>query len=343
MIARIIQGLFVGLLIGSPLIGQVSTRTNGLYLTEALPSLRTAALHFSAHVINDQGQACMAATVLSADGYFLTKSSETPPFAKFALRLGGGEEVPVREVWRDPSRDIVLGKASIAGSGKQPPLQMLPEADLPPATWLCALHGPDREIRLGVHSAQRRKIPGMGAALGIRMAPEPDQGTEQAHGVRIAGVAADSPAATAGLRKNDLLLEIDGSPMRKFDNVREIVSQRQPGDELSVLYRRDGRESQVSVRLASRTKVLANWEGEDYANGGISLRTDGFPDIIQHDLPLDPNDMGGPLFDLSGNLVAINISRVDRVTTFALPLESFWKEVRQRIVDDRAAAREIKK
>lgn len=325
--------LLVLWLLATALPAQVSTRTNGLYLTEALPELRQTILNSAAQLLNEKGKPCMAATLISTDGYFLTKSSEIPPLSEITLRLSNDQTVKVREVWRDRSRDLLLAQGLDLSVG--PVLKMLPEADIPPATWLCAIHGIEREVRLGVNSAQRRKIPSQGAALGIRMAPESGKPTSEAHGVRITGIAADSPAATAGLRKNDLLLEIEGQPMRKFDHVREIVSKRQPGDELHVTFRRNGQDSQVNVLLASRTKIIANWDGEDYANGGISLRTDGFPDIIQHDLPLDPTDMGGPLFDLSGNLLAINISRVDRVTTFALPLENFWKEIRQKIIQDR--------
>jgi S1-C subfamily serine protease len=43
--------------------------------------------------------------------------------------------------------------------------------------------------------------------------------------------------------------------------------------------------------------------------------------IIQHDLPLPKEAMGGPLFDLEGNCIGINIARVDRVTVFSLPAE----------------------
>ncbi len=311
---------------------QNATRTNGLFLTESLAGLRGKALDVAAHVVDENGKPRMAATLLSADGYFLTKASETPAFDKSALLLSDGTRGAIREIWRDKTRDIVLGHA--AGLGTQRPLQMKPKADIGHATWLCALHGDKSEIRVGVASANRRQIPGMGAALGIRMDPVAER-QKSRNGVRIAGVATDSPAEAAGLQKNDILLEIEGEPVKQFENVREIVSRRLPGDELVVRFRRDGHDNQVSVRLASRTKILANWDGEDYANGGVSLRTDGFPDIIQHDLPLNPGDMGGPLLDLEGNLVAINIARVDRVTTFALPLETFWKEVRAKIVADR--------
>ena len=81
--------------------------------------------------------------------------------------------------------------------------------------------------------------------------------------------------------------------------------------------------------------MLSNWEGEDFANGGVSLRNDNFPEVLQHDIPLLPADMGGPVATLEGKVVGINIARVDRVTTFALPVEAFWTEAQLWIKADR--------
>jgi S1-C subfamily serine protease len=153
--------------------------------------------------------------------------------------------------------------------------------------------------------------------------------------VRIIGIATDSPAEAAGLQAEDVILSIADEPVVQFKRVHEIVNKRQPGEYVEVRYLRGGKEESCRVRLASRTKVIQNWEGEDFANGGISLRTDSFPDALQHDIPLAPSDMGGPLATFDGKVVGINIARVDRVTTFALPVESFWTEIQQWINADR--------
>ena len=98
-----------------------------------------------------------------------------------------------------------------------------------------------------------------------------------------------------------------------------------------VRFRRGLKEKACQVRLASLSRVVSNFTGEDYGNGGVSLRTDGFPMVLEHATPLTPADMGGALYDLQGNAVGINISRVDRVTTFALPANQFWTKVQDWI------------
>ena len=53
--------------------------------------------------------------------------------------------------------------------------------------------------------------------------------------------------------------------------------------------------------------------------GPLSERRSGFPYVLEHDTVLRPKDCGGPLVDLDGNAVGINIARVSRVSSYALP------------------------
>jgi hypothetical protein len=41
--------------------------------------------------------------------------------------------------------------------------------------------------------------------------------------------------------------------------------------------------------------------------------------VLQHDTVLRPQQIGGPLIDLDGHAVGINIARADRVSSYALP------------------------
>ena len=52
---------------------------------------------------------------------------------------------------------------------------------------------------------------------------------------------------------------------------------------------------------------------------GVSGRRDGFPVVLQHDTVLKPADCGGPLVDLDGRAVGVNIARGGRVETYAVP------------------------
>jgi serine protease Do len=41
--------------------------------------------------------------------------------------------------------------------------------------------------------------------------------------------------------------------------------------------------------------------------------------VLEHDTILQPNQCGGPLVDLDGQVVGINIARANRVATYAIP------------------------
>ncbi len=78
-------------------------------------------------------------------------------------------------------------------------------------------------------------------------------------GVVIREVTPDSPAAKAGLqglartrgglRLGDVITRIDSAPIADFDDLYSALDTRQPGDEITVTYRREGVERQVKLAL----------------------------------------------------------------------------------------------
>lgn len=306
-------------------------RTNGRQTLAAVARLEPLTTACTASIETARsGRPLCTATIVGEDGYLLTKASEMPDATKVRARFADGRTAHLREVKREVRFDLVLVQAvGITGLravsfGAAKPLTL--------GTWLCSAADEGKAPRIGVVSARSRRIPGTGAALGIRM---DEKSPLEGKGVRIVGIASESPAEAAGLLEGDVLLTVAGEAVAQFRRVHEIVSKRQPGEIIELRYRRKNKDESCHVRLASRTKVLQNWEGEDFANGGISLRSDNFPEVLQHDIPLFPADMGGPVATLEGKVVAINIARVDRVTTFALPVETFWTEAQLWMKADR--------
>ena len=53
--------------------------------------------------------------------------------------------------------------------------------------------------------------------------------------------------------------------------------------------------------------------------GDVSRRAEGFEVAIEHDTVLPPWLCGGPLVNLDGRAVGLNIARAGRVSTYALP------------------------
>jgi S1-C subfamily serine protease len=305
-------------------------RTNGKQTLAVVEKAAQPVLACSARIESLLGRPVCAATVVGMDGYILTKASEVPDMEKVRLKLPDGRKAALREIHREVRFDLVLAQA-VGLSGLRA-ANFGSTRLLAQGHWLCGSTGAENQTRIGIISANRRRIPGLGPALGIRM---DEKAPKDVKGVRLVSIAAESPAEAAGLQADDILLAIADEAVEHMKQVHDLVKDRQPGEFIEVRYLREGKEASCRVRLASKTKIMQNWEGEDFANGGVSLRTDNFPDTLQHDIPLSPADMGGPLATLEGRVVGINIARVDRVTTLALPVESFWTEIQQWINADR--------
>ena len=294
------------------------------------PPAVTAALQSTLRVEKKDGTLCSSALLVSEDGYALTKASEVRKTEDHRFVLPDGSLTPVREVERDSQLDLLLLRCEKTTGLKAAHLEE--SKSLSMGQWLLSPRDGGREIRAGVVSAKRRSIPSAGSAIGIQM----DLGKLD-KGVRIKAIIPDSPAEDAGLQANDVVLSIAGEPIDKNQGVRDLIGRRSPGDEVEILYRRAGKESKCLVRVASRAHIESYLSDDDYANGGVSLRADRFHDVLQHDVPLGPADMGSGLMNLQGQAIGINIARADRVTTFALPTEAFWPQVKKWIEKDRAA------
>jgi len=80
----------------------------------------------------------------------------------------------------------------------------------------------------------------------------------RAPGVTVHEVDAGGPAARAGIlgagtvAGGDVIVSVDGHPVRSMADVDDVVARRRPGDGLAVELLRDGRELTVQVELTER-------------------------------------------------------------------------------------------
>lgn len=306
-------------------------QTNGARTLDAVSLIQGTTRPSIVQIVDEKGETAQLGVVVSHDGYVVTKASEVPGF-DLVFAWSDGTQSAAAVVLVDRGLDLLLAKADRTDTV---PITPASSIDCERGEWVVAFTKPmlrAMALRLGNISASRRRIEGHGAALGIRMS---NTATE---GVRVVSVASESPAAAAGIKNDDVVIALDDQPVIDSSSLSLVMGTMQPGEQVKLRIRRGPEEHDCSVRLASRSKVVSNWDGEDYANGGVSLRTDSFPDVLQHQIPLTPHDMGGPLINLDGRTIGLNIARVDRVSTFALPIETFWNKVQQWIIADRKAS-----
>jgi len=79
-------------------------------------------------------------------------------------------------------------------------------------------------------------------------------------GVQLAEVYPDSPAEVAGLRRGDVVVSIDGREVRSLRELQGILSAREPGDEVELVFTRDGEPRTRSLKLARLADVMPEQE-----------------------------------------------------------------------------------
>lgn len=76
---------------------------------------------------------------------------------------------------------------------------------------------------------------------------------EGLNALRLEQVPKGSPAAKAGLKSGDILLELGEFPIRTLSDFKETLQNFLPGDMPAVVVRRQGRSLRVAVALESET------------------------------------------------------------------------------------------
>jgi serine protease Do/serine protease DegQ len=79
-------------------------------------------------------------------------------------------------------------------------------------------------------------------------------GLPAARGAAITQVVPDSPAAKAGLKAEDIILEADGTEVRDFDQLRNLIGLRRVGDRIQMKVLRDGKPLMVTVVVGKNTE-----------------------------------------------------------------------------------------
>ena len=102
--------------------------------------------------------------------------------------------------------------------------------------------------------------PTLGAALGL----------DRDAGVILSDVAPDSAADTAGLEPGDVVLSVDGKPMREARDLALAVFQRAPGDQMTMEIQRGKERMSKTVAVLERKSEPSQME--DLANSATLVR-----------------------------------------------------------------------
>ncbi len=164
-------------------------------------------------------------------------------------------------------------------------------------------------------------------------------------GVKIKEIAEGSGAETAGLKPGGVILQVGERPISGLLELRNALTGVQPGDKVSLLMDMGDEKKRIDVVLGNRPK-LPQFSGDrlqqmERMGGPISDVRDSFSHAIQTDMRPKPNQIGGPVVDLKGQVIGITMARADRTRSFVMPAAAVLELLKQP-AGDPLVARERK-
>jgi serine protease Do len=293
---------------------ETTYRTNGATVQAAFAPVR-AVLQESSAVIQRGRKEIAYGTVMTPDGFILTKASEIGDASGLSVIVADKTYADPVLLSTDPAWDVALLK--ISATDLKPAPLALDQPDPARGTWVVANGATtrsQRRVQVGIIAATAREIPHAGGpVLGVTF-------EEKGKKLVVTEVAEKSGAATAGVEKDDVLLLADGEKITGAESLGELVSKHRVGDELALTVERKGKKVELKVELRGRADVFGEeLSRNDVMSGRFSERRSGFPRVIQHDIIADRHRIGGPVLDLDGRCLGMNIARANRCETFAIP------------------------
>jgi len=121
------------------------------------------------------------------------------------------------------------------------------------------------EVRRGRLGAQAQDLtPDLAAALGL----------DDSQGALVATVVLGSPAERADLRPGDVIVAIDGRPVRTSADVRNAIGLLRVGDVVAMAIDRDGERMTIRAEIAAPRRLrIAAGNGADTANSRLAGAT----------------------------------------------------------------------
>lgn len=254
--------------------------------------------------------------VVGEDGYILTKASEIEGASFLSLRIGSMLYNEVERLAVDDEWDVALLK--VKPHEPLVPVELSRDDDVKQGYWVISNGSTtrsNRRLRVGIVSAKSREI--KEAKSHVVMGVEFEKAEEQKW--IIADVSEGKGADKAGLKDGDRVVSADGVVLEERKDLLGVLEEKQPGDHVTIELMRGTKRIKLDVSLSER---VARMTRNDQMSGGedqLSSRRSEFPRVIHHDTPLTKVSVGGPLLNLDGVCVGMNIARASRVASFAIP------------------------
>ena len=259
--------------------------------------------------------------VVHPDGWIVSKSSEVPD--QFDVKLADGTKAVGAVRIRRSDMDLALIKIERDGLL---PIELKTNREVPIGGWLISTDIRPSALSIGVVGVANRNVRPEKPVLGVRLELTPDR----TQGAMVASIVDGGGADRAGIEIGDIIQTVDGKSYSKRDDVLDKLRSLQAGQFVELGIVRDERPIKITAQMMDLANSLFD-STEMEVNGHISARATGFQNVIQHDTVLQPHQCGGPIVDVEGNVVGLNIARNGRVASLAFHSRSLEPTIRDML------------
>jgi len=324
----------------------------------ALPDLETQMLRFNRNAIQimDGPHAIAAGLIVDADGLAITKASLVGSRPEWTCRLFSAENgrmiVKARVIAASAEHDVALMKIEVQNWPAVSWSESRPEMGMIVASLLGRSAGP---LSLSIVGAETCEEPARPNDIPqILLSAEAGEGNVPVV-TRFGGTTAEYDVYRHLLQPGDVVTSLNGIPIPTIKeygyvvdrliyavhNETDEVNYNLPaqgsfhGDWINIGIRRGTENLAIHVpKVHSVTETPLDWHSNPR-----SLRREAFPAVFSHDDQVRPEQCGGPVVDLEGNVIGLNIARADTTRTLAIPPDILHKvisELKQQLNDSEA-------
>lgn len=298
----------------------VANKQSGKRAPEVQEAFETlsASMEKSVTQIVDRHGRSVLGTVVSTDGLIVSKNSLVDRNGRCIF--SDGEQSPYRVIATDKQRDLCLIEV------KHRPTVPVKFDDLPkvgnrtvPGTISVSI-GRNRTVAawgvvtLPSYDFQIDQTEGF--ELGALLSAFPVSSFGPVTGVEVLRVSPRTLAEQMGLLVGDQIHYLNGQRIQTRGQIDAIVGNLSIGDLVTgSSIDRLGRRKQILHRVSAKGKPSMH---DRWGGGPYSKRRFGFGLTLVHDSVLNPENCGGPLVGLKGELLGVNIARSMRVASLAI-------------------------
>src|SRR6266566_1478808 len=231
--------------------------------------------------------------VVSPEGYILTNNHVVDGATDVRVTLSDKRELQGRVVGTDPKTDIAVLKIEASNLF---PITIGDSSKAEVGDTVLAIGDPfgvGETVTKGIVSATGRGNLGIEDYEDFIQTDAPIN-PGNSGGVLVGDVSPNSPAQAAGLRRGDIILEVNSKPMTNSNQLRMTISMMQPGSEAKLKVVHDGSQRELTIKLHELPTEQAenNNETGDQQQASAGIEVANLTPNIAQQLNLPPTTTG---------------------------------------------------